>query len=96
MLSGDLFGTRRESGPAGSLVYPRRSLDYGPPPRTPAPSRPALDHGPPQYGTDLDGPPIPAARPTVLYCGRSLDYGSPSQPAPVGPDPDPYSRRPAL
>ena len=49
MLSGDLFGTRRESGPAGSLVYPRRSLDYGPPPRTPAPSRPALDHGPPQY-----------------------------------------------
>ena len=108
MLSGDLFGTRRESGPAGSLVYPRRSLDYGPPPRTPAPSRPALDHGPPQYGTDLDGPPIPAARPTDPH-GRGptwtdppyprpdpRSYGSPSQPAPVGPDPDPYSRRPAL
>ena len=108
MLSGDLFGTRRESGPAGSLVYPSRPLTRPRTPtvedrpgRTPAPDPPSARPrtptvptwtDPPYPRPDLDGPPIPAARPTVLYSRRSLDYGSPSQPAPVGPDPNLYSR----
>ena len=79
MSSGDLFGTRRESGPAGSLVYPSRSLTR---PRTPTPA----DRPGPLPLSVPDRTPTPADRPGPLPLSVPDRTPTPAaRPGPLGP-----------